>query len=68
MLEQYFALLVQTLNNLDFWLRSLNITIGGVQIGLYQIVGFACVSAIIKTLLGTDDESDDLGGGESIDI
>lgn len=68
MLENYFALLVQTLNNLDFWLRSLNITIGGVQIGLYQIVGFACVSAILKTLLGTDDEFDDLGGGESIDI
>ena len=68
MLENYFMLLVQTLNNLDFWLRSLNITIGGVQVGLYQICGFACVSAIIKTLLGTDDEYDDLGGGETIDI
>lgn len=68
MIEPYFALLSQTLNNFDLWLRSLNITIGGVQIGLYQIVGFSCVSAIIKTLLGTDDEFDDLGSGESIDI
>ena len=65
-LESYFTFLATVILKIDGWIRSLNITVGGVQIGINQLYGVACVAAIFKTLLGRDDF--ELGGDEIIDI
>lgn len=65
-LESYFTFLATVILKIDGWIRSLNITVGGVQIGINQLYGIACVGAIFKTLLGRDDF--ELGGDEIIDI
>lgn len=65
-LESYFTFLATVILKIDGWIRSLNITVGGVQIGINQLYGIACIGAIFKTLLGRDDF--DLGGDEIIDI
>lgn len=65
-LESYFTFLATVILKIDGWIRALNITIGGVQIGINQLYGIACVGAIFKTLLGRDDF--DLGGDSIIDI
>ena len=65
-LESYFTFLATVILKIDGWIRALNITVGGVQIGINQLYGIACVGAIFKTLLGRDDF--ELGGDEIIDI
>lgn len=65
-LESYFTFLATVILKIDGWIRSLNITVGGVQIGINQLFGIACVGAIFKTLLGRDDF--ELGGDDIIDI
>ena len=65
-LQVYFAFMYTVIQMIDNTIRSLNITVGGVQIGLQQLYGIACLGAIFKTLLGRDDF--DLGGDDIIDI
>lgn len=65
-LQVYFTVMYSVIQLIDSSIRRLNVTIGGVQIGLQQIYGIACVAAIFKTLLGRDDF--DLGGDDIIDI
>lgn len=65
-LQVYFTYMYTTIQMIDHTIRRLNITIGGVQIGLQQLYGIACVCAIFKTLLGRDDF--ELGGDDIIDI
>lgn len=65
-LESYFTFLATVILKIDGWIRAFNITIGGVQIGINQLYGIACIGAIFKTLLGRDDF--DLGGDDVIDI
>lgn len=65
-LETYFTFLATVILKIDGWIRALNITVGGVQIGINQLYGIACVGAIFKTLLGRDDF--ELGGDDIIDI
>lgn len=65
-LQVYFTFMYTVIQMIDNTIRSLNITVGGVQIGLQQLYGIACLGAIFKTLLGRDDF--DLGGDDIIDI
>ena len=65
-LQVYFTCMYTVIQMIDNTIRSLNITVGGVQIGLQQLYGIACLGAIFKTLLGRDDF--DLGGDDIIDI
>lgn len=65
-LQVYFTQMYYTIQMIDATIRRLNVTVGGVQIGLQQLYGIACVCAIFKTLLGRDDF--DLGGDDCIDI
>lgn len=65
-LQVYFTFMYSVIQMIDATIRKLNISIGGVQIGLQQIYGIACLAAIFKTLLGRDDF--DLGGDDIIDI
>lgn len=65
-LQVYFSFMYTVIQMIDNTIRSLNITIGGVQIGLQQLYGIACLGAIFKTLLGRDDF--ELGGDDIIDI
>lgn len=65
-LQVYFTFMYTVIQMIDNTIRSLNVTVGGVQIGLQQLYGIACLGAIFKTLLGRDDF--DLGGDDIIDI
>lgn len=65
-LQIYFTYMYTTIQLIDSTIRRLNITLGGVQIGLQQLYGIACLAAIFKTLLGRDEF--DLGGDDIIDI
>lgn len=65
-LQVYFTFMYSVIQMIDTTIRRLNISIGGVQIGLQQIYGIACLAAIFKTLLGRDDF--ELGGDDIIDI
>ena len=65
-LQVYFTQMYSTIQMIDATIRRLNVTVGGVQIGLQQLYGIACLGAIFKTLLGRDDF--DLGGDDCIDI
>lgn len=65
-LQVYFTLMYSVIQMIDTTIRKLNISIGGVQIGLQQIYGIACLAAIFKTILGRDDF--ELGGDDIIDI
>lgn len=65
-LETYFTFMATVILKIDGWIRSFNITVGGVQIGINQLYGVACIAAIFKTLLGRDDF--ELGGDDIIDI
>lgn len=65
-LQVYFTFMYSVIQMIDTTIRRLNVSIGGVQIGLQQIYGIACLAAIFKTLLGRDDF--ELGGDDIIDI
>lgn len=65
-LQIYFTLMYTVIQMIDTTIRKVNVTIGGVQIGIQQIYGIACIGAIFKTLLGRDDF--ELGGDDIIDI
>lgn len=65
-LQNYFTLMYSVIQMIDATIRKVDVTVGGVQIGLQQIYGIACIGAIFKTLLGRDDF--DLGGDDIIDI
>lgn len=65
-LQNYFTLMYSVIQMIDATIRKVNVSVSGVQIGIQQIYGIACVGAIFKTLLGRDDF--ELGGDDIIDI
>ena len=57
-LSQYYAFLANTINTINIWIKSLNLTLFGELVDLYMLVGYALLSAIIRILLGINDDDD----------
>lgn len=57
-LSQYYAFLANTINTINIWIKSLNLTLFGEVVDLYMLVGYALLSAIIRILLGINDDDD----------
>ena len=57
-LSQYYAFLANTINTINIWIKSLNLTLFGEIVDLYMLVGYAILSAIIRILLGINDDDD----------
>lgn len=68
-LEDYFSnVLVPLIYNFNTWIMSFGVTLGGHLITLPDLIGVALCAAIFKALFNIDDEYDDLGGDDHIDI
>ena len=57
-LSQYYAFLANTINTINVWIKGLNLTLFGEVVDLYMLVGYALLSAIIRILLGINDDDD----------